>query len=384
MIFGEDIVKYSRDGAAAFEPVEDLTSPSHGKGAPATSGKAGPIALDDCLKEFMKEEIMGDEDTWYCPGCKEHKKIKKKLDVWSVPDVLVLHLKRFSQTGRGFRSMSSNKIDALVDFPVSGLDLAEFVIGKEWMKQQEAKAASDAMEEGAPNSEDELLLYDLFGVSNHFGGMGGGHYTAYAKNAIDETWYNFDDSHVSKLSSSESVVTPAAYMLFYQRRKTKNTHKLQEMVELRKNAAPEKPAQPSSTTSACNSYLSSGKNSSSAFSLSGSSSRGFYGLGNSLDRPSSPSSVSTAVSDDDDFIGPKVPHRNHVTLENTADFSFGENLVVNGGSGLSSAHASGPSSPAHEIKFDDKMDEDIDGMPGLIEAEPPRFDTDDYSMFTGK
>ena len=30
---------------------------------------------------------MGDEDTWYCPSCKDHKKIKKKLDVWSVPDV---------------------------------------------------------------------------------------------------------------------------------------------------------------------------------------------------------------------------------------------------------------------------------------------------------
>jgi ubiquitin C-terminal hydrolase len=30
---------------------------------------------------------MGDEDTWYCPRCKDHKKIKKKLDVWSVPDV---------------------------------------------------------------------------------------------------------------------------------------------------------------------------------------------------------------------------------------------------------------------------------------------------------
>ncbi|KAI8834004.1 hypothetical protein BJ741DRAFT_535076, partial [Chytriomyces cf. hyalinus JEL632] len=150
------------------------------------------IVIGNCLTEFMKEEIMGDEDTWYCPKCKEHKKIKKKLDVWSVPDTLVLHLKRFSQTGRGFRSMSSNKIDALVDFPVNGLDLSDFVIGK------------------------DLLMYDLFAVSNHFGGLGGGHYTAYAKNAVDSQWYNFDDSHVSKISES-SVVTPAAYMLFYQR-----------------------------------------------------------------------------------------------------------------------------------------------------------------------
>jgi len=28
------------------------------------------------------------------------------------------------------------------------------------------------------------LLYDLYAVSNHFGGLGGGHYTAYAKNWV--------------------------------------------------------------------------------------------------------------------------------------------------------------------------------------------------------
>ena len=36
--------------------------------------------------------------------------------------------------------------------------------------------------------------YDLIAVSNHFGGMGGGHYTAYAKNCVDQRWYNFDDT----------------------------------------------------------------------------------------------------------------------------------------------------------------------------------------------
>ncbi|KAI8612026.1 hypothetical protein BC830DRAFT_1039718, partial [Chytriomyces sp. MP71] len=156
-----------------------------------------------CLKEWSKEEIMGDDDTWYCPKCKEHKKIKKKLDVWSVPDTLVLHLKRFSQTGRGFRSMSSNKIDALVDFPVNGLDLSKFVIGKEWMREMHAKENGSELDSLV--DDDGELIYDLFAVSNHFGGLGGGHYTAYAKNAIDKQWYNFDDSHVSKTSESSVV-----------------------------------------------------------------------------------------------------------------------------------------------------------------------------------
>jgi ubiquitin carboxyl-terminal hydrolase 4/11/15 len=41
--------------------------------------------------------------------------------------------------------------------------------------------------------------YDLFAISNHYGSLNGGHYTAYAKN-IDNKWYEFDDSCVSSHS----------------------------------------------------------------------------------------------------------------------------------------------------------------------------------------
>nr|XP_006014127.1 PREDICTED: ubiquitin carboxyl-terminal hydrolase 4-like [Latimeria chalumnae] len=60
-------------------------------------------------------------------------------------------------------------------------------------------------------------IYDLIAVSNHYGGMGGGHYTAYAKNKSDGKWYYFDDSSVS-LASEDQIVTKAAYVLFYQRK----------------------------------------------------------------------------------------------------------------------------------------------------------------------
>ena len=44
------------------------------------------------------------------------------------------------------------------------------------------------------------LLYDLFAVGNHHGGMTGGHYTAFCKNAINEKWYLLDDDFVSEVS----------------------------------------------------------------------------------------------------------------------------------------------------------------------------------------
>jgi len=41
------------------------------------------------------------------------------------------------------------------------------------------------------------MIYDLIGVTNHYGGLGGGHYTAYAKNNLKKLWYDFDDSSVT-------------------------------------------------------------------------------------------------------------------------------------------------------------------------------------------
>ena len=48
----------------------------------------------------------------YCPRCEKHQQATKKFDLWSLPDTLIIHLKRFSYN-RYFR----DKIDTLVEFP---------------------------------------------------------------------------------------------------------------------------------------------------------------------------------------------------------------------------------------------------------------------------
>jgi hypothetical protein len=46
----------------------------------------------------LQPEQLGEDDTWYCPSCKSHVQADKKLDLWALPEVLVIHLKRFMFT----------------------------------------------------------------------------------------------------------------------------------------------------------------------------------------------------------------------------------------------------------------------------------------------
>ncbi|KAM0204587.1 hypothetical protein ACHAPA_001969 [Fusarium lateritium] len=150
------------------------------------------ISLEECLDEFERAEVLSEQDMWYCPRCKEHRRASKKFDLWKSPDILVAHLKRFSSSG-----YRRDKLDVMVDFPIEGLDLTSRVIQKEDGKNE---------------------IYDLIAVDDHYGGLGGGHYTAYAKNFCDGRWYNYNDSSATPVSDPSSCITSAAYLLFYRRR----------------------------------------------------------------------------------------------------------------------------------------------------------------------
>jgi ubiquitin C-terminal hydrolase len=59
---------------------------------------ARPVSLHECVQAFLQPEQLGEADSWYCSKCKQHVQADKKLDLWSLPEVLVVHLKRFSYT----------------------------------------------------------------------------------------------------------------------------------------------------------------------------------------------------------------------------------------------------------------------------------------------
>ncbi|KAF9054527.1 hypothetical protein BJ165DRAFT_1439580 [Panaeolus papilionaceus] len=198
---------------ACWEDWTTFTHPEYEENKKADAAKRHKgLALQDCLDEFTKEEKLGEDDLWYCPQCKKHQQATKKFDLWKAPDVLVVHLKRFSSS----RSLR-DKIDAHIDFPIEGLDLTNMI--EERTVAQRLLAQGIDVEQLGLHNLDEPLVYDLFAVDEHIGGLGGGHYRAYASNHLTGKWYHFDDSFVTPAHASDSV-NANAYLLFYRRRTT--------------------------------------------------------------------------------------------------------------------------------------------------------------------
>ncbi|KAJ7971697.1 Ubiquitin carboxyl-terminal hydrolase [Quillaja saponaria] len=147
------------------------------------------VSLSKCLEAFLKEEPLGPEDMWYCPSCKKPQQASKKLDLWRLPEILVIHLKRFS-----YSRYLKNKLTTIVDFPVNDLDFSSYISHK------------------ANLSSNQYILY---AIVCHYGGLGGGHYTAFIFHDSD-MWYEFDDGRVVPVNE-EMIRTSSAYVLFYRR-----------------------------------------------------------------------------------------------------------------------------------------------------------------------
>lgn len=185
-LFGADLRDQSPlRGAPTWENVRVRSDPELAKKRELRyRRKKQAIGLSECLDEFGREEILSENDAWYCPRCKEHRRASKKFELWRTPDILVMHLKRFS-ANRSFR----DKIDALVDFPTE-LDMT----GRVQMPE-----------------EGKSLMYDLIAVDNHYGGLGGGHYTAFAKNFVDDCWYEYNGTLVNPFS----LIQPIRIFLYF-------------------------------------------------------------------------------------------------------------------------------------------------------------------------
>lgn len=141
-------------------------------------------SLIDCFNYYVEGEIIEnytDEET------KEKVNIRKKISFWSFPNILAIDFKRFNNR------FQKNQIN--ITFPIDNLDLTDYVIGY----------------------KKENFNYELYGVCNHSGGVMGGHYTSYVKNANGK-WYHYNDTFVSEVGINETIISPKAYVLFYRKK----------------------------------------------------------------------------------------------------------------------------------------------------------------------
>lgn len=146
-------------------------------------------SLIDCFNLYVEGETLDGENAWYNEETKQKENIKKQISFWSFPNILVIDLKRFNHRNQ--------KNQILVDFPLDNLDLSGYVIGY----------------------KKKSYIYELYGVCNHSGGVQGGHYTSYVKNANGK-WYHFNDTSVAEVQLLNTIVSPKAYCLFYRKKAT--------------------------------------------------------------------------------------------------------------------------------------------------------------------
>uniref|UniRef100_H3BAQ6 Ubiquitin carboxyl-terminal hydrolase 4 n=1 Tax=Latimeria chalumnae TaxID=7897 RepID=H3BAQ6_LATCH len=95
---------YDDQESEAFEKHESMLQPQK---------KRSMVALRECIELFTTMETLGEHDPWYCPTCKKHQQATKKFDLWSLPKILVVHLKRFS-----YNKYWRDKLDTVVEFPI--------------------------------------------------------------------------------------------------------------------------------------------------------------------------------------------------------------------------------------------------------------------------
>ena len=147
--------------------------------------RSGQCSLNDCIRLYLAGETVSG---WKCPKCKNSIEAMKRLDIWYLPPILIIHIQRFYNAGM-WRKKQCN-----VEFPLDNLNMEPYIINKEARHRNHR--------------------YQLYAVVNHFGCMEGGHYTAFCRATAHGRWHRFNDHEVNQINSG-AVQSSASYILFY-------------------------------------------------------------------------------------------------------------------------------------------------------------------------
>jgi len=159
-------------------------------------------SVTHCLKNFSSVETLRGSDKFYCNVCRSLQEAERRMRVKTVPQILVVHLKRFKYVEINRRHTLA-KLSHRVVFPFE-------------LRLPNTSADSDGTDK----------LYELFAIVVHLG-VGGnyGHYISLVK--CKGVWILFDDDQFRKIDAmaiksyfgsekEERSSKTCGYLLFYQ------------------------------------------------------------------------------------------------------------------------------------------------------------------------
>ena len=140
-----------------------------------------PSPTKESSVQGLLRSFYGNAEIEYtCSKCGKNGSCIQKYEVEKLPQVLIIHLKRFEVNSQEIR-----KNEKYVDFPLKNLDIGS-----------------------------KKFVCNLKGVTNHYGTLNAGHYISFCKPNNEGKWYKCDDSKVIKMKTS--IKTHNAYLLFYE------------------------------------------------------------------------------------------------------------------------------------------------------------------------
>ncbi|KAL9112096.1 MAG: hypothetical protein Q9227_003473 [Pyrenula ochraceoflavens] len=191
----------------AYDVVYTFTLP-----IPARSGPNG-FTLAECLRDYCRPEFVKD---WKCEKCNREGGWRQVM-LTRLPQFLIIHLMRF---GYDKDARRFSKIRSLINYPLYGLNLDEFVYGAH---EPPPSASSSSKSEIPDMAVTPPFTFDCYGIVRHHGdGPHSGHYTTLARDFGRGTWRSFNDTQTFDFDPLRSKYrdewcTSDTYILFYQR-----------------------------------------------------------------------------------------------------------------------------------------------------------------------
>jgi len=159
--------------------------------------------LNTYISSFTKDELLTEDNKYYCNHCKLKNDAVKTIKIWTLPKILIVQLLRFDII-RGNFEKKNIKINVPMRINLS--PYVDNVIINKIINFQVYK------------NKNYSFTYDLTAISNHYGRIDCGHYITYCKNFNNDKWYKFNDERVNivnDFNTDNDEIKLFSYFLVY-------------------------------------------------------------------------------------------------------------------------------------------------------------------------